>query len=186
MTQTTAQNILINNKANNRKTNYGKHPLTTFADLDESIKNNITYINILKKLDILEATYNNTLDELEILISDCRQVNLLLQDEKDLLNLINTYTYVVPNKAPFITFINTINNLIEECNSIIKTIVNSTVNNVNIYTNQIILNDISSSIYALLSKEWLTNYITNSPLIPKSKKVNSVLICNNNGEIVWQ
>ena len=92
----------------------------------------------------------------------------------------------MPNKAPFITFINTINNLIEECNSIIKTIVNSTVNNVNIYTNQIILNDISSSIYALLSKEWLTNYITNSPLIPKSKKVNSVLICNNNGEIVWQ
>ena len=92
----------------------------------------------------------------------------------------------MPNKAPFITFINTINNLIEECNNIIKTIVNSTVNNVNIYTNQIILDEISSSIYALINKEWLNNYMSNLPKIVKSKKVNSTLICNNNGEIVWQ
>ena len=37
MTQTIAQNILINNKANNRKTNYGKHPLTIFADVVKSL-----------------------------------------------------------------------------------------------------------------------------------------------------
>lgn len=186
MTQTIAQNILINNKANNRKTNYGKHPLTTFADLDESIKNNTTYISILKKLDILEVTYNNTLDELDNLISNCRQVNLLLQEEKNLLNLIDTYTYIIPEDTVFITFINTISSLIEDCNKIISLIVNSTINNVNIYTNQIVLNEISSSIYALLSKEWLTNYMSSLPKIPKSKRVNSVLICNNNGEIVWQ
>ena len=186
MTQTTAQNILINNKANNRKTNYGKHPLITFKDLDDSIKNNTTYINILNKLDKLDATYNNTLDELDNLISNCREINLLLQEENDLLNLIDTYTYIVPDTTPFIAFINTINNLIEECNSIINTIVNNTINNVNIYTNQIILNEISSSIYGLINKEWLNDYITNLPKIPKSKKVNSTLICNSNGEIVWQ
>lgn len=186
MTQTIAQNILINNKANNRKTNYGKHPLITFKDLDDSIKNNTTYINILNKLDKLDATYNNTLDDLDNLISNCRQVSLLLQEEKNLLNLINTYTYVVPNTFLFIELINTINSLIEECNGIINSIVNNTINNVNIYTNQIVLEEISSSIYALINKEWLNNYTSNLPKIPKSKKVNSTLICNNNGEIVWQ
>lgn len=186
MTQTIAQNILINNKANNRKTNYGQHPLDTFTDLDAAINNNITYNTILNKLDKLESNYNSTLEELDTLISDARQVSLVLQQEKNLLSLIDTYTYIVPNKAPFITLISTINTLIQDCNSIINTINNRTVSNVYTYTNEIVLNVISSSVEALVTKEWLANYIGNLPKIPKVKRVNSTLICNSSGKITWQ
>lgn len=186
MTQTIAQNILINNRANNRKTNYGKHPIGTFTDLDVVINNNTTYNTILNKLVKLESTYDNTLEELDTLISDCRQVSLVLQQEKDLLSLIDTYTYLVPNKAPLITLINTINTLIQDCNSIINNINNRTVSNVYIYTNEIVLDAISSSVQALVSKEWLANYIGTLPTIPRIKKPNSTLICNSSGEITWQ
>ncbi len=186
MTQTIAQNILINNRANNRKTNYGQHPLTTFTDLDDVINTNTTYNTILNKLVKLESTYDNTLEELDILISDCRQVSLVLQQEKDLLSLIDTYTYSVPDKGPFITLINTINTLIQDCNSIINNINTRTVSNVYSYTNEIVLDVISSSVEALVTKEWLANYIGNLPKIPRIKKANSTLICNNSGEITWQ
>jgi hypothetical protein len=186
MTQTIAQNILINSKANDRRSNYGQHPLTTFKDLDDTINSNTTYNTILFKLDKLESTYNNTLDELDILISDCRQVSLVLQQEKDLLNLIDTYTYTVPNKVPFITLINTINSLIQDCNNIINNINNRAVNNVYTYTNVVVLDAISSSAQALISKEWLANYLGTLPTIPKIKKINSTLICNSDGEIIWQ
>lgn len=186
MTQTIAQNILINSKANNRRSNYEQHPLTTFNDLETTINNNKTYNTILDKLVKLESTYNNTLEELDTLISDCRQVSLALQQEKDLLSLMPTYTYTVPNKEPFITLINTINTLIQDCNNIISNINTRTVNSVYIYTNQITLDAISSSVQALVSKEWLANYIGTLPKIPRIKKPNSTLICNNSGEITWQ
>jgi hypothetical protein len=59
MTQTIAQNILINSRANNRRTNYGQHPLITFNDLDKVITNNTVYNTILNKLGKLESTYYN-------------------------------------------------------------------------------------------------------------------------------
>lgn len=187
MTQTIAQNILINSRANNRRTNYGQHPLITFNDLDKIIINNTIYNTILNKLDKLEQTYDTTLEELDVFISDARQANLALQQDTDLLSLIPTYSYITPeDKASFIILINTINTLLQDCNNIINTINNKTVNNIYIYTNQVILNDISSSVNALVNREWLTNYINSLPKVPKAKRSNSTLICNSSGEITWQ
>jgi hypothetical protein len=187
MTQTIAQNILINNRANNRKSNYGQHTLGTFTDLDKSINNNITYNTILSKLNALDSVYDTTLEELNVLISDARQVSLKLQQDIDLLALMPTYTYVNPvDKAPYITLINTINTLLEDCNKVINNINNRTVSNIDVYTNQVILDSISLSVNALISKEWLASYLGSLPKIPKIKPPNATLICNNNGEITWQ
>ncbi len=185
MTQTIAQNLIIVNNSKYRRTNYDKHPIEVFNDIDTHITTNKTYIELLDKLNRLDSSYNNTIDELDSLISDARQTYNILKQELELLQLIDTYTYNIPNKEPFITQLNTINTLLEDCNKIINNILNNTVNNVYTYINPLILDSISSSVNALISKQWLSNYISTLNLIPKVRPANATLISDNNNQIKW-
>jgi hypothetical protein len=186
MTQTVAQNLLINSKAQDRRTNYGKHPIETFNDLDLSITNNKTYNSVLSNLDLLEKNYDNTLEELDILISNTTQTYYKLKDEQNLLLLIDTYTYITPNINTYTALKNNINNLIQECNVIVNSILNTTVSNITTYTNPLLLLSINTSLSAIVNRAWYFNYINTIPKIPKIRPANSTLICNNNGEITWQ
>lgn len=186
MTQTIAQNIIINNKARNRKSNYGKHPIETFEDLDININNNKTYNAIQNKLDKLNTNYNNTIEELDTLISNARQIYTKLKEEEQLLNLVPIYTYNIPNKSSFLLLLRTINTLIEDCNKIINDILLKSVDANYTYNSSLIIEEVSPNILGIPNKSWLFNYLTTVNTIPKIKKANSILICNNNGEIVWQ
>ena len=186
MTQTIAQNIIINNKANNRRSNYGKHPITTFTDLDSSINNNNIYNAIGVKLDKLESNYNNTIDELDSLISQARQIYSQLKEEEQLLNLLPLYSYTIPNKTSYLLLLKTINTLIEDCNKVINDILNKSVDSDYAYNNSLIINQVSSNVLGIPNKSWLFNYLATIDRIPKVKKTNSTLRSNSNGDIVWQ
>lgn len=185
MTQTIAQNLIILNDSNYRRTNYDKHPLNVFTDIDKHVTSNNTYLQIIDKLNKLDSTYNNTIDELDVLISNARQTYNILKQELELLELIDTYTYFVPNKEPFIDQLNTINTLIEDCNKIVNNILNNTVSNVYRYINPLILDEISSSALALINRQWLSNYISTLAIIPKVRPANATLICDNNSQVKW-
>ena len=186
MTQTIAQNIIINNKAKNRKNNYGKHPIEIFEDLDQSINNNNTYNIIQVKLDKLEANYNNTIEELDSLISQSTQIYTRLKQEQQLLGLLPTYTYNIPNKSSFLLLLKTINTLIEDCNKIINDILSKSLNANYIYKNSLIIEEVSSDVLGIPNKSWLFNYLITLNRMPTIKKLNSILICNSEGKIVWQ
>ena len=186
MTQTVAQNIIINNKAKNRKNNYGKHPIETFEDLDQSINNNSTYNIIQVKLDKLDANYNNTIEDLDRLISQSRETYTKLKQEQQLLNLLPIYTYNIPSKSSFLLLLRTINTLIEDCNKVINDILNKSLSTNYVYDRSLIIQEVSSDPLGIPDKTWLFNYLTSLNRIPNIKRANSILICNNSGEIVWQ
>jgi len=186
MTQTIAQNLIILNNSKHRKTNYNKHPIEVFSDIDDQVTSNNTYIDIINKINKLDINYNNTIDDLNNLISAARQVYTTLKQEQQLLSLIDLYTYTIPNKTSFIAQLNTINTLIEDCNKIVNNILNNTVSRVYTYINPLILDDISSNVNALISKQWLTNYLITLPLIPKIRPINAALICDSSGQVKWQ
>lgn len=185
MTQTVARNLIILNDSNYRRTNYDKHPLNVFTDIDKHVTSNNTYLQIIDKLNKLDSNYNNTIDELDILISNARQTYNILKQELELLELIDTYNYSVPNKYSFIDQLNTINTLIEDCNKIVNDILNNTVSNVYTYINPLILDEISTSVSALINKQWLSNYISSLALIPKVRPANAILICDSTGQVKW-
>ena len=185
MTQTIAQNIIINNKAQNRRTNYGQHPINTFTELDSTIKNNNTYNSIQTKLDKLNNNYDNTISELDTFISDARQINSMLKQDQQLLELIPTYTYNIPNKSSFLLLLNTINTLIEDCNKIINNILDKTIDSDYIYTNSLTVEEVSANVLGIINRSWLFNYLSTINRLPTIKRPNSVLTCNSQGEIVW-
>jgi hypothetical protein len=186
MTQTVAQNLLINSKAQDRRTNYGKHSIETFDNLDISINNNKTYNSVRSNLELLEKNYDNTLEELDILISNTTQTYYRLKDEQNLLLLIDTYTYTTPNINTYTDLKTTINNLIQDCNVILNNILNTTVKDIAVYINPLLLLSINASLNAVVNKAWYFNYINTIPKIPKIRPANSILICDSNGEIRWQ
>lgn len=185
MTYTKAQILLINSTADYRSTNYGKHPKEVF-NIDETILNNPTYNSIIKSLYLLENNYDNSIDELDILISNAQTAYNTLVTQNSILQSTPIYTYSIPNKQTYINFISQINTLIEDCNKIIINILNNTVNYVSVYTSQLLITEVGTTLDALVNKEWLYNYFNNLPKIPKVRVINATLICNSAGEIEWQ
>lgn len=185
MTYTIAQNLLINSKAQYRSNNYGKHPIEVF-DIDQTIINNKTYNNIIKSLEVLESNYDQSLEEIDLLILEAQNNYNVIKNEIKLLNLLPTYTYTIPNKDTYIAFINDINTLVEDCNKVLNSILNNTLNNLHVYTNQLIINEVGNSINAIVTKQWLSSYFNTVALIPKVKPENATLVCDSSGEIKWQ
>lgn len=185
MTYTKAQNLLINSTSQYRSTNYGKHPIDVF-NIDETILNNKTYNNIINSLNMLESNYNNSLEELDILISQAQSNYNNIKQDLILLELLPTYTYTIPDKQDYIDLISEINTLVEECNKILSSILLDTLDNMAIYTNQLIIDEVGTGINSVINKQWLNNYLNSISLVPKIKLSNATLICDSSGEIKWQ
>jgi hypothetical protein len=185
MTYTKAQNLLINSTSQYRSTNYGKHPIDVF-NIDEAVLNNKTYNNIMNSLNMLETNYNNTLEELDSLISEAQINYNNIKQQILLLDLLPTYTYSIPDKQDYIDLINEINTLVEECNKILSSILLDTLDSVAVYTSQLIINEVGTGINSIVNKQWLSNYFNSISLIPKIKPSSAALICNSSGEIQWQ
>jgi hypothetical protein len=185
MQNSTAQLLLNEAKARNRRSNYGKHPISAITDVDTYIRNNAHYINVQKNINALTQSYLEMKQVLSQLINHQQQLNMYLAKELQLINTMPIYTYNIIDKAPFKAFLNTINALIAECNALINTIQTSTIDDTTLYPRQLLISEVSSSANAVVTKSWLNTYIASQPTLPTINKPNSVLVCNAQGEIQW-
>jgi hypothetical protein len=192
MPQTIAQNLLSNRRSLNRDTNYGKHPIAVFTDLDESIKSNETYVEIDKLLTQTEQILQAQEDQLNAQINQARDTANFLFNQYTILQNTPAYSYdsdyylynITPNITTIRDLTDQINELIYECTSGLAELDKKVGTNYR-YLNQVAVDITGSNDLSVVTKQSLINYIFNKPLLPKVVVLDSTLKCNSSGIVVW-